>query len=67
LLILVALAIGLFFLLDGPARLITRGNFFRRGRDVPGWLERGSIMLVRLLGGGVLLGTLFAGLRAATG
>ncbi len=67
LLLCVAVAIGLFCLLDGPWRIITRVRFFRRGPEAPRWGKTVAIWFPRLGGAVVLFVTLATGIWAAVG
>ncbi len=67
LLLCLAVAIGLFCLLDGPVWLITQRRIFHRGGKAPAWMEGAAIWFPRLGGVAGLLAALAAGIWAATG
>ena len=62
----VAVAIGVFCLLDGPIWLVTRYRFFHRGHEAATWMVGVTVWFLRLGGVVVLLGALVADVRAAT-
>jgi len=67
LLLCVAVAIGLFCLLNGPWRIITSLGILKRGQEVPTWMENAAFWFLRLVGMVGLLGALVAGILVATG
>ncbi len=67
LLLCVALAIGMFCLLDGPIWLVTWCHFFRHGREAAEWMEAVVVWFLRLGGVVGLLATLATGIWVATG
>jgi hypothetical protein len=60
-------AIGLFCLLDGPWRIITRAGLLRHGPQAPSWMEGIAVWLPRLGGAVVLLSGLATGIWFVTG
>ncbi len=67
LLLCVAVAIGLFCLLDGPWHIITSVRFLRRGPEAPTWGEPAAMWFLRMVGVVVLLATLAAGIWTSVG
>ncbi len=65
LLLCTVMIIGLFCLLDGPWRIITRTDILKRGREIPAWVESASLWFIRLAGVIGLLGALVTGIMAA--
>jgi hypothetical protein len=55
------LSLGIFLLVQGPLRFMTRMSFLSRGPEAPTWGKAAVIWLYRLLGAAVLVGGLIVG------
>lgn len=62
LLLWLVVAIGLFFLLDGPWRIITGARFLKRGSEAPTWGPAVAMWFSRMVGVVALLSGLVSGI-----
>ncbi len=67
LLLWLVVAIGLFFLLDGPWRIITGARFLTRGPEAPTWGAAVAMWFSRAVGVATLLGGLATGIYIVIG